>query len=359
MVTVILAGGSGTRLWPRSRRRTPKHLLPLADDGQSLLRHAYERAARLGGEILVVSSLAQRDGVSADIPELPADHLLLEPQPRGTGPALAWAAAVAEELVPDALMVSLHADHYLPEAGEVNSVLLSAAWWARQLPSLVTVGVRPTRPAVGFGYVGIGETMARPDGLPDAALPLNRATGFEEKPTVERAEVMLRERRHLWNTGLFAWPAALLLEEMDTHAPAVARAVAAAVNGSTVDPGLWSEVPAGVIDRLVLERSSRLGLLATSMEWSDLGSYRDLQEVALASGLTDEQGNFSQGDVLLLDSRGSLVDARGGRLVAVLGAAGLTVIDTPDALLVCPLDRVQEVGDLVRRLQDLGRHEVL
>lgn len=359
LVTVILAGGSGTRLWPRSRRRTPKHLLPLADDGRSLLRHAYERAIRLGGEVLIVSAADQGEPVRSEIPELPVDHLLLEPEPRGTGPALAWAATVAARLRPEAVMVSLHADHYLPDADEVTAVLLSAAWWARQVPCLVAVGVRPTRPAVGFGYVGIGADLARPGGLPPGASALAAAAGFEEKPSVERAEVMLRERRHLWNTGLFAWPASLLLDELRTHSPEVAGSVAKAVAGATADPRLWAEVPAGVIERLVLERSRRLGLLPTAMQWSDLGSFWDLQEVAVASGLTDEAGNFIDGDVVLLDSRGSHVDGRSGRLVAVIGAAGLAVVDTPDALLVCPLDRVQEVGNLVRRLQELGRTEVL
>ncbi len=358
-MAVILAGGSGTRLWPRSRRRLPKHLLPVAPDGRTLLRHAFERARSLRGEVLVVSAADQRDQILRELPELARAHLLIEPEPRGTGPALALAAIAAERLVPGAVMVSLHADHHLPDQAETTFALLSAAWWAREVPSLVAIGVRPTRPATGFGYVEQGDELPRPSGVPPAALGLMAARGFKEKPDAAGAAAMLRDGRHLWNTGLFAWPARLLLSEFEEHSEETLAGVRAAVAGMEVDPDLWSRVTPGVVERLVLERSSKLGVLPTSLEWSDLGSFLDLYQAATAAGGADGEGNVARGDVLLADSFGTMVDSAAGRLVVVVGASGLVVVDTEDAVLVCPMERVQEVSAVVDELRRRRRTDLL
>ncbi len=358
-MAVILAGGSGTRLWPRSRRRLPKHLLPVAPDGRTLLRHAFERARSLRGEVLVVSAADQRDQILGELPELAPAHLLIEPEPRGTGPALALAAIAAERLVPGAVMVSLHADHHLPDQAETTFALLSAAWWAREVPSLVAIGVRPTRPATGFGYVEQGDELPRPSGVPPAALGLMAARGFKEKPDAAGAAAMLRDGRHLWNTGLFAWPARLLLSEFEEHSEETLAGVRAAVAGMEVDPDLWSRVTPGVVERLVLERSSKLGVLPTSLEWSDLGSFLDLYQAATAAGGAGAEGNVARGDVLLADSFGTMVDSAAGRLVVVVGASGLVVVDTEDAVLVCPMERVQEVSAVVDELRRRRRTDLL
>lgn len=362
LVSVVLAGGSGTRLWPLSRAGRPKHLLPLAPDGRSLLRHAFDRAVQLGGEVLVVTAKAQLVQVGAELPDLPPDHLLLEPEPRGTGPALAWAALEALRLEPDAVMVSLHADHYIPGQEEVTRVLLSAAWWARQAELLVSVGLVPSFPATGFGYLEAAEELPRPQ-LPDQVMPLRRALGFVEKPSRERAEEMLAQGDFLWNTGLFAWPAQLLLSEMERLAPEVLSAVRAAARakergGESFDAA-WGLVPQGVVERLVLERSDRLGVLPTKLPWSDLGSYSDLQQVAVSAGVADRDGNVVRGEVLLPGSQGCFVDSSSGRIVVVVGSSGLVVVDTEDAVLVCPLDKVQELSSVVAQLHDAGRDDLL
>ncbi len=360
LTCVILAGGSGTRLWPRSRQRLPKHFLPLAPDGRSLLRHAYERAAGLGGEVLVVSAAEQGPQVVRELPELPPGHLLLEPEPRGTGPALAWAALEAERITPGAVMVSVHADHYIPDPA-VFGALASAAWWAREAQLLVAVGLRPTWAAPGFGYIEAGDEWPRPAGLPGAVWPLRRAVRFVEKPDHELALFMVDSGRFLWNTGLFAWPAQLLLSELAMFAPAVLTAVRdALLKSSFVEFAKeWAQIPSGVVERLVLERSSRLGVLPSDLEWSDLGSFRDLHQVGGAAGLADSSGNVSSGAVLLDDCQGSFIDSTSGRLVVVIGGTDLAVVDTPDALLVCPLSRVQEVSRVVARLRSEGRSELL
>jgi mannose-1-phosphate guanylyltransferase len=336
--------------------------LPLAPDGRSLLRHAFDRAVRLGGEVLVVTARAQLAQVESELPDLTPGHLLLEPEPRGTGPALAWAALEALRLLPDAVMVSVHADHYIPEEEEATRVLLSAAWWARQADLLVSVGLVPSFPATGFGYLEAAEELPRPH-LPEQVLPLRKALGFVEKPSPQGAEEMLARGDFLWNTGLFSWPAQLLLSEMEKLAPAVLSAVRAAVEakagGEESFAAAWALVHQGVVERLVLERSDRLGVLPTEISWSDLGSYADLHQVATSAGGADQDGNVVRGEVLLPGSQGCFVDSASGRMVVVIGSSGLVVVDTEDALLVCPLDRVQELSSVVARLHDAGRDDLL
>jgi len=362
LVAVILAGGSGTRLWPRSRSREPKHLSPLAPDGSSLLRHAYDRAARLGGDVLVVTAVNQAAQVLAEIPELEPERLLLEPEPRGTGPALAWAATTALALRPEAVMVSLHADHYMPDEQATTTALLSAAAWASRSDFLISVGLAPTWGAPGFGYVEAGEELARPAGL-EGALGLRQGLGFVEKPGLDRAQEMCNSGRYFWNTGLFAWRAELFLSELASHAPEVAAAVQLAISqqatGTATFADAWAKVSPGVVDRLVMERSSRVAVLPVDLTWSDLGSFLDLYRAAVDAGAADPRENVVRGDVMLLDSDRTYVDSVGRRLVVVVGAEELAVIDTEDAVLVCPLARVQEVAKVVAELQARGRTELL
>jgi mannose-1-phosphate guanylyltransferase len=327
-----------------------------------LLRHAYDRAARLGGAVLVVTAVDQAAQVLAELPELEPDRLLLEPEPRGTGPALAWAALAALQLHPRAVMVSLHADHYMPDEEATTSVLLSAAAWASRSEVLISIGLKPTWGAPGFGYVEAGAELARPAKL-GPALPLLQSLGFVEKPGPDRAQEMFTSGRYFWNTGLFAWQAHLFLEEMGTHAPEAVGAVRAAVlsqpQGSAAFAEAWIKVPSGVVDRLVLERSSKVAVLPVELTWSDLGSFLDLYRVALDAGAGDERGNVVRGDALLLDSDRNFVDSSGDRLVVVLGAEEMAVIDTEDALLVCPMSRVQEVTRVVAELRERGRAQLL
>lgn len=359
---MVLAGGSGTRLWPRSRTAAPKHLSTPAPDGRSLLRHAYDRASRLGGQVLVVTAAQQAAQVLAELPELEPDRMLLEPEPKGTGPALTWAAMRALELRPGAVMVSLHADHYMPDQAATSLALLSAAAWARYSSFLISIGLQPTWAAPGFGYVEAGAELPRPAQL-GPALALRRGLGFVEKPGSERAQALVDGGRAFWNTGLFAWRAEMLLEEMETYAPEVVASVRDATSGPEQSSGgfadAWSRVPPGVVERLVLERSSKLAVLPAQLPWSDLGSFRDLYQAALSADHGDPRANVVRGDVLLLDSARNYVDAAGKRVVVVVGTEDLVVVDTADALLVCPLARVQDVARVVAELKSRGRQELL
>jgi mannose-1-phosphate guanylyltransferase len=374
---LVLAGGSGTRLWPLSRRSTPKHLLPLAPGGQTLLRATLERVVGLGDSVHVVTAAAQAEGCRSTLVDLGlgADAVIVEPDPRGTGPALGLAVGLIARDDPDALIASVHADHRVSDAGAYRAAVLASAGWAASTDGLATVGLVPAAPVTGFGYIELGvprdsRSWRPPPGSPDAlaaaaaALPAYEATGFTEKPSAEVAERYLEGGRHLWNLGLFAWTARRFLAELAASdaglASALGEVVAARVRRDDETAArLYAAQRVQAVEPLVLERTRRLTVVQASFGWSDLGSWSDVRNARVADGEVDGAGNMIEGDVVLTASRDSTVVARSGRVVAVAGVEGLVVVDTPDAVLVVPANRSQLVKEVVDQLNAAGRDEVL
>ncbi|HEY8741124.1 MAG TPA: sugar phosphate nucleotidyltransferase [Candidatus Dormibacteraeota bacterium] len=349
---MILAGGAGTRLWPLSRSGTPKHLLALLG-GTTLLRATYERARLVADRVLVVTEGSQLEACRAQLPELGEDDWIAEPGRRGTAACLALAATV---LPPDGVMTSLHADHLIPDAKAFVRTVGALMAAVGRLGKLGTLGLVPRDPSTGFGYIEKGQALGPEDGMEVYA-----AARFVEKPGLEEARRMVESGQYLWNTGIFAWPNHLFLAELRRHAPGIAkgaaRAAQARAEGRDAD---YREAYLGLeevaVDNAVMERTSDLVTLEADFAWSDVGSWADLREVLPR----DVDDNTVSGDGVVLDGRGNLLFAAApGRLVAVVGTDNLVVVDTPDALLVIPKDRVQDVKRLVAHLREKGRDELL
>lgn len=375
---LILAGGTGSRLWPLSRASTPKHLLPLAPGGETLLRATAERVLQLGGSVRVVTAAEQAGACAAAVDglSLGPDAVIAEPEARGTGPALGLAVALIAREDPDALVASVHADHRVGDADAYRAAVLAAAGWALATDGLAAVGLVPANPATGFGYIALAAARdaaawrSPPSGADErlvrdaAALPAFESAGFAEKPSADMARAYVDGGQHLWNLGLFAWPARRFLDEMGAADAALRAGVEEAAEARAEgDEERASRVYSGqrtiAVEPLVLERTPQLTVVRASFGWSDLGSWEDLHDARLQSGEADADGNVIEGDALLVASRGSTVLARGGRLVAVAGVEGLVVVDTPDALLVVPAAESQRVKDLVDRLRAGARRELL
>ena len=376
---LVLAGGSGTRLWPLSRNAVPKHLLPLNADGSSLLRATVLRVQGLGAQVHIVTAAAQAELCRAAVADLDLGDtpVIVEPEPRGTGPALGLATRWIADSDPDALICSVHADHHVGDVAAYRAAVYAAAGWALASGGLATVGIRPSYPATGFGYIEVGESRAVDDWRDPGAPPENsdlagqaieleahRSLGFREKPDQATATAFVDGGRHLWNLGLFAWTAKTFLSELSSADPLLAAGLGAVVaarrGGDEAAAGQTYAALRGVaIEPLLFEHTPQLTVVTATFAWSDLGSWNDLAAARRDQNLADMSGNVVEGDAVLLDSVDCLVASRGGRLVAVVGAANLIVVDTGDAVLVVPADRAQEVKDLVDRLRGAGRDQLV
>lgn len=350
---MILAGGAGERFWPRSRRRIPKPFLVLAD-GESLLEQAAARARRFAGEVWVVCGREHARRVTR-ITGIPARRILVEPRRRNTAMAVGLAATRIAAEDPDAVLGVLPADHRVPDAAAFARAMRRAAAAADRAGALVALGVRPTRPETGYGYLQQGPPAGR--GFPG----LHRVRRFVEKPDASRARRFLRRGGFCWNAGVFVWRAQAILEEIEAHAPALHRALAPVrrrPRGRGAPQALaaaYRRAPSLSVDAAVLERSRRVWMVPVDFRWSDVGTWESLaEELGVGAGRNGVLG----GDVVAHDATGNLVWGD-RRLVALLGVDGLAVIDAGDALLVARLDRSPDVRHIVRRLAARNRKDLL
>ncbi len=337
----VLAGGIGSRFWPASRPERPKQLLPLASDRPLIvdtLERAralvpYDRVRILAGEHLV-------GPFRSALAEVPDEVYWVEPKARGTAPVLAWAAWKLARLDPDAVMVSLHADHRIEPLEAFVDTVASAVEVAARDELLLSIGVPPDRVETGYGHIEPGASLPAA-GVAEAF----RVARFHEKPDEETAR-SYTESGFLWNTGIFVWKAATLLAELERHAPELARHLP--LLDQAGDDAFFDAVPVSVIDRAVMERSDRVGTVAARFAWDDVGSWE-----ALARTRTpDAGGNVVLGDARVVDGSGSVVYADEGSTIALLGADDLVVVHSGGTTMVMPRSRAGEMKELLARTPD-------
>ncbi|GAB3098511.1 mannose-1-phosphate guanylyltransferase/mannose-6-phosphate isomerase [Lysobacter terrae] len=352
---VVLSGGSGTRLWPLSRQNQPKQFLSLMGD-RSLFQETVLRASRLPGvqAPVTVCSDDHRFMVGEQLQGVGvvSGGILLEPMARNTAPAIALAARHVAAQDPDALMLVMPADHLI----EDEVAFRDAVATARRLAEdgwLVTFGIRPDYAETGYGYILRGDELAS-GGF--------RVSRFVEKPDLATAERYVAEGTYAWNSGMFLFRAGRYLEELERHSPAIAASARTAYERSRsdldfirVDAEAFAASPSDSIDYAVMEKTDRAAVVPVSCGWSDIGSWSSLWAVAER----DADGNRHEGDVISVDTKGSLVRASERRMIATLGVEDLVVIDTADATLVARKDRVQDVKTIVDALKAAGRTEHL
>ncbi|MCX8073850.1 MAG: sugar phosphate nucleotidyltransferase [Candidatus Binatia bacterium] len=352
---VIMAGGQGTRFWPLSRAREPKQFLRL-DGKASLLQRTAERLAPLVGweRLLVVTHRSYARRVREELPQLAEGNLLLEPEGKNTLPCLLLAAVAIRRRDADAVMIAVPADHVVKPAARWRQTLRRAALLAGQ-QALVTVGIRPSRVETGYGYIECGAQLAVP-GREGTAYSVRQ---FREKPDSRTARRFLRNGRFLWNSGVFVWHLNTFLQAASTTAPeVVACFVDMLTSGQPISPrriaSAYAKLPSLSVDHGVLEPVSKRGsppivVVEGSFSWSDVGSWTELGVFFS----TDEHGNVSHGRVLNWNASDNIVWSP-SRLVALAAVHGLIVVDTPDALLVCPKDDAQAVRQVVAELKLRG-----
>jgi mannose-1-phosphate guanylyltransferase len=357
---VIMAGGSGTRFWPLSRKNRPKQFLPL-DGEKPLLVATLDRLPPLArvDRTYVVCGPTHAATVRRLVPKLPKQNLLVEPCARNTAPCVGLAALHVARRDPRGVVAMLPADHHIAQPDAFREALAEAAALAQQ-GAIATIGIRPSRPDAGYGYLKVGVRLAA-GGRGKQAFPASKVERFVEKPDVVTAARYLAEGGYLWNSGIFVFRADVILEEIRKAMPVLGEQLAV-IESSMGSPSytrtlkrVFPNCPSISIDYGVMEKSQRIAVVPAEFGWSDVGSFAALSEVRE----TDDLGNVAEGQALVIDGRNNVVMAGGSRPVALIGVDDLVVVDSGDALLVVRKDKAQDVRKAVEELKRRGREDLL
>ncbi len=350
---VVMAGGSGTRFWPKSRRSRPKQLLRLFGD-RTMLQQTVDRIAPLvpADRVLVVTGADQAVASSAQLPGVPARNIVAEPCPRDTAACVGLAAALIARTDPDATLVVLAADHVVQPAEAFRKTVRVAASIVEDDPTcFVTMGVRPTRAETGYGYIEAGDMLETRDGI-----GVRRVIQFREKPDRPTAEQFVAQGGFSWNSGVFVWKAQAILDALRNHRPGLAAAidrVAAAAGTPEAEEVLNLEYPRMEripIDKAVMEKAENVVVLDVGYEWSDVGDWRSLAALMPV----DPHNNVTEGPVRLIETRDSVVISDDGRLIAAIGVEDLVVIQSGGATLIAKRDQLDRLKMLVEGLGQDG-----
>lgn len=355
LYAVLMAGGSGTRFWPASRASRPKQLIRLSGP-RTLIQQTYDRVQPLVGpeRTLVVTGRAHARAVGQQLPDLPRRNVLVEPCGRNTAACAALAAGEVLARDPDGVIVLFPADHVIIDTDRWQRLVRAGWQLASERNAVVTFGLEPNRPETGFGYIKLGKDLSEAP-----VFGLHEVDEFVEKPVLERAKAFVASGQYLWNSGVFVLRAKRLLDLICEHVPQVGAAVGRLVKTGArgrakLIADLYPALPAVSLDGGVMEKASGLVVLRASVGWSDVGSWSALNEVLPA----DERGNVMLGPALALDSSNCVLYSSGAT-IAALGVSDLVVVQTPDAILVCPKSRAQEVRDVVERLKQAKKDDLL
>ena len=354
---VIMVGGAGTRLWPVSRRNAPKQLMKVGSE-ESFLRASFRRASKIAPveNVLVVTTAVQREMVLGELPDVPPENVIAEPEGRDTAAAVGLAAIVIYHRSPRGVCLMLPADHHIGSSDEFARGTRAAARVAADHDYLVTTGVVPTYASTAYGYIHRGEKIGEVDGI-----PAYRVNSFREKPNPYTAKEYLESGEYYWNAGIFAWKAQVVLEEFARYLPEHyirLQEIADATDTADFDQTLervYPELPRISVDYGIMEYTRRAAVVECVFSWDDVGSWTSVGRYYPK----DERGNAAEGEVLLLDCRDNVVRVPEGKLVAMVGVQDMVVIDTEDALFIAPKERDQEVKEIVKRLAAEGREGIL
>ncbi|WP_110515710.1 mannose-1-phosphate guanylyltransferase [Herpetosiphon llansteffanensis] len=356
MDILVLAGGTGSRLWPRSRRTKPKQFLPLLSN-RTMLQETVDRVRPLmeEGRVFVVTGSDYEELIREQLSEVPRNNVILEPSGRGTASAIGLAAIHMRRSAPDAVMAVLSADHLILRNEAFRQALQAAEVAARE-GYLVTLGVKPSFANTGYGYIQCGELITEAHDH-----KIHRVQRFAEKPDQDTAERYLAQGNYFWNAGIFVWQTKTFLDAIGRHMPELRNQlnqVQASFGKSRYHDTLaqvWDNVENITVDYGIMERAPNVAVVPVDIGWSDVGDWHTL--TTLMSD--DDSANVVIGPHVEVDTKSTLIYSDSGRMIATIGLDGFLVVDTGDALLIAPRDRAQDVKKIVDQLRTEGRNDVL
>lgn len=352
---LIMAGGIGSRLWPRSRRNTPKQFLDLLSE-HTMLQDALARLTPIIPleNILVGTGQTYVPLVRQQLPELPPENIIVEPVGKGTAPAIGLGAIHIHRRDPDAVMVVVTADHHIGQVERFRRVIQAAVKVAQD-GHLVTLGITPTFASTGYGYIRRGEPLTTVDGF-----TVYHARRFTEKPDTSLAQAFISSGLYSWNSGMFIWKVKAIMAEFERQMPdffaqlsELERALGTPEEETALQR-IWPQVENQTIDYGIMERALDVAVIPVHIGWNDVGSWETLMELLP----TDQDGNVLIGDHVVIETRNTMIYSP-HKLVGIIGLEDLIVIETDDALLICPRDRSEEVKRIVGVLITKGRDDLL
>ncbi len=358
---VVLAGGGGTRLWPKSRKKTPKQFLKLVG-ADTMMQISVNRITKVvpNERIIVVTNELYKDEVAAQLPQIPKENIIAEPEKKDTALAMLAGTLFAQSKDPEAIIINCASDHTLSDEGEFVRVMNAAAQTAAEQDVLVTVGITPTFPSSGFGYIKIGQDLKKTG----QGLPLFKVDSFTEKPNKATAQAFISTGKYFWNANMYVWSAASLVSAFEKHMPSLYEKVQPLLNTEPAAfhkalPAVYKDAEAISIDYAISEKADNLVLIPGDFGWNDVGDWKvvyDIESKDLAGNVII--GDKQQNHTLAINSQNNLIHAD-GRLVALVGVDDMIVVDTEEILMIVPKKRSQDVKKLVERLKEEGKKEYL
>lgn len=362
---VIMAGGSGTRFWPLSREAMPKQLLRI-DGDKTLIQQTIGRVNPLipSDRIFIVTNENHAEQIRFQVPEIKKENYIIEPAARNTAAAIGLAAVHIKRRNPDAIIGVLSADHVIKD-NDLFRNILNDAFKVAAMDYLVTIGLKPTRPETGYGYIETGEAIEISSQKPDVSgrtsdFSVFTVKRFVEKPDIETAVRYLHDGHFLWNSGMFVWKTRRILEEIERYMPVLSQRLKEIESSigkedeGAVTGRMFSDLESVSIDYGVMEKSGSVAVIPADFAWNDVGSWTALDDISQR----DERGNVIVGNITDIGSRNSIIYAS-NRLVATIGLQDMVIVDTEDATLVCRKDRAQDVKKIVEKLKKRGAEEYM
>ncbi|CAM3776225.1 mannose-1-phosphate guanylyltransferase [Marinicrinis lubricantis] len=359
LTAVIMAGGKGERFWPKSRTRLPKQFLNIAGQ-KSMIQLTVERLEKLLdiSKVFIVTNDMYAELLRIQIPHLPVENIIIEPVGRDTAPCIGLASLIIEERYPDSTMVVLPSDHIIDHKEQFANVIETAASWAKKGPYLVTLGITPTYPETGYGYIQSSGQKEEHIGL-----EIHRVEKFVEKPDKATAEKYLANGNFYWNSGIFVWRTSVIRQYLKELLPPVhdvletikSEAKRAGQITEEIIRSEFKKMPSQSIDYGVMEKAKHIFVIPYDYGWDDVGNWTALERL----NDTDEQGNVIKGDnIINVDTKNCIIEGN-GKLIATLGIEDLIVIDTEDVTLVCTKDKAQDIKKLLKELREHKMDEYL
>ncbi|PIY79797.1 MAG: mannose-1-phosphate guanylyltransferase [Candidatus Pacebacteria bacterium CG_4_10_14_0_8_um_filter_43_12] len=358
---LVLAGGGGTRLWPKSRNKTPKQFLKLVDD-KTMIQLCAQRINKIipWEKIIVITNQLYKDEIKKQLPELPLQNIVAEPEKRDTALAMLVGALFAKSKDPEAVVLNCASDHVVGSDTEFIKVMKAASQVAADQDYLVSVGITPTTPATGFGYIKIGQDLKKINN----GLALFQVDSFTEKPNRPTAQAFISTGKYFWNANMYVWQAKKIQTAFERYMPALAKAAQTLESLNAKDfhaalPAIYKDAETISIDYAISEKADNLVLIPGDFGWNDVGDWK----VVFDLGRQDSEGNVvisdsNQNHSLVIQSSGNLIHTN-GRLVALVGVENMVVVDTEQILLIVPKNSSQDVKKLVEKLKAENKEEYL